>query len=66
MIIEEVKKKVNPKKIIEISSWIMEVDKIARQKLVHGGQGSGCKGSLVERWEKRRIRNSLVEWDVWK
>ena len=49
MIVEEVKKKVNPKKIIEISSWILEVDKIARQKLVHGGLGVECKGSLVER-----------------
>ena len=37
MIIEKLNKKVNPKKIIYLSSWILEVDKIARQTWVLGG-----------------------------
>ena len=37
MILEKVNKKVNIKKIIELSSWILEVDKIARQTWVHRG-----------------------------
>ena len=39
MILEKLNKKVNLKKIIELSSWILEVDKIARQNL--GAQGRG-------------------------
>ena len=33
MVLEKLNKKVNPKKNIYLSSWILEVDKIAIQKL---------------------------------
>ena len=39
MILEKLNKKVNPKKIIQLSSWIIEVDKIARKTWVHGDEG---------------------------
>ena len=44
MILEKVNKKVNIKKIIELSSWILEVDKIASHKLVHGDLGVDVRG----------------------
>ena len=44
MILVKVNKKVNPKKIIDLSSWILEVDKIARQTLVHGDLEGDIKG----------------------
>ena len=34
----------NPKKIIQLSSWILEVDKVARQKL--DAQGVGVQGDI--------------------
>ena len=37
MILEKLNKKVNLKKIMWLYSWILEVDKIARQTWVHGG-----------------------------
>ena len=41
MILEKLNKKVNLKKIICLFSWILEVDKIARQPWVHRGGGYG-------------------------
>ena len=41
MILEKLNKKVNLKKIMSLSSWILEVDKIFRQNL-------GAKGWGVE------------------
>ena len=42
MILEKLNKKVNPKKIIQLSSWILEVDRIASQKLRALEMGVGC------------------------
>ena len=39
MILEKLNKKVNLKKILWLSSWILEIEKIARQTWVHGGWG---------------------------
>ena len=60
MILEKLNKKVKPKKITYLSSWILEVDKIARQKL---GAWGGCKKRWGKRMEKGRIGESLGEWD---
>ena len=43
MILEKLNKKVNVKKIIWLSSWILEVDKIARQTWVQVGWGGGME-----------------------
>ena len=63
---EKLNKKVNPKKNIELSSWILEVDKNARQKL--GAQGliglvirgdgdrEGRRGSLGRAWRNGMVR----------
>ena len=59
MIQEKLNKKVNPKKNLKLSSWILEVDKIARQTWVH--EGGGCKGRWVEIREKGRIGDGLGE-----
>ena len=48
MILEKLNKKVNPKKNIYLSSWILEVDKIARQKLGAWGWGEGEMGREME------------------
>ena len=65
MILEKLNKKVNLKKIIQLSSWILEVEKIARQTLDARRCGGGCKGRWVERREKGRIQESLGELDGW-
>ena len=44
MILEKLNKKVNLKKIMWLSSWIFEVDKIARQTWVHGDWGVEVRG----------------------
>ena len=36
MILDKLNKKVNMKKILKVSSWILKVDKIARQTWVQG------------------------------
>ena len=41
MILEKLNKKVNPNENIYLSSWILEVDKIASQKLRALGVGWG-------------------------
>ena len=57
MILEKLNKKVNPKKIIYLFSWILEVDKSARQPWVHGS-GGWIEGERVrekgvgEEWRK--------------
>ena len=45
MILEKLNKKVNPKKNILLSSWILEVDKIARQKFGAWGWGVDVRGA---------------------
>ena len=65
MILEKLNKKVNLKKIMSLSSWIWEVDKITMQNLGARGCGGGSKGRWVERREKGRIREILGEWDEW-
>ena len=63
MILEKINKKVNLKKIIYLSSWIVELGKIARQTWVHGGwgvvvredgQGEGRGGGLGMAWGNGR------------
>ena len=44
MILEKLNKKVNLKKIMQFSSWRLEVDKIARQTWVHGVWGVEVRG----------------------
>ena len=63
MILEKLNKKANLKKIIWLSSWILEVDKIARETWVHGAWGGGSKGRWLEGREKGRMGDSLGEWD---
>ena len=63
MILQKLNKKVNLKKIIQLSYWILEVDKQA--KLGCTGWGGGCKGRWIERGEKGRIVESLGKWDGW-
>ena len=60
MILEKLNKKVNLKKIMLLSSWILEVVKIARQTWVHGG-GGASKGRWLERMERGRIGDGVGE-----
>ena len=62
MILEKLNKKMNPKKSIYLSSWILEVDKIAGQKL-GAWSGDEGKGRWGKRMEKGRIGESLGKWD---
>ena len=63
MILEKPNKNVNLKKIIWLSYWILEVDKIARQTCVYGVWVGGSKGRWLEKREKGRIGDGLGEWD---
>ena len=65
MILEKLNNKVSLKKIMLLSSRILEADKIARQNLGTWGCRGGCKGRWVERREKGRIQECLGEWDGW-
>ena len=56
MILETLNKKVNPKKNISLSSWILEADKIAGQKL---GAGELVWVGGNRRWGERREKGGL-------
>ena len=72
MILEKLNK-VNLKKIIWLSSWILQVDKIARQPWVHGGWGvevrgddqrEGREGGLGMAWGNRM--GGMEEGWIWE
>ena len=66
MILENLNNKVNLKKNIYLSFWILVVDKIAGQKLgARGWEWGGVKGRGGKRREKGRIGESLRGWDGW-
>ena len=51
MILEKLNKKVNPKKNIYLSSWILKVDKITGQSR----QFLGLKGIPEDRWTRCQL-----------